>query len=90
MSDQHYTDPSAPHHCEHHLRTPTGEVSHEQKVRRQHVHLRILSGLLLLVLALCGYTAAFDLNSWPEWVVFGAICATAVGPIIAMSPTRPS
>ena len=31
------------------------------------------------------YAAAFDLNSWAEWVVFGGICAVAIGTIIALS-----
>ncbi len=90
MSERHYTDPSAPHHREHHLRTPTGELSHEAKIRRQQQHLRILSLVMLLVLALCVYAAAFDLDSWAEWVVFGGIVTAAVGAVIALSPRRPS
>jgi hypothetical protein len=30
------------------------------------------------------YAAAFDLNHWPEWIVFGGICAVAVGVMIAV------
>jgi hypothetical protein len=38
---------------------------------------------LLGVLAMLAYSAAFDLDHWAEWVVLGAIVATAVGFIIA-------
>ena len=40
---------------------------------------------MLLVLAMLAYSALFDLDSWSEWVVFGAICSVAVGTIIAVS-----
>jgi membrane protein YdbS with pleckstrin-like domain len=79
------TDPSAPHHSEHHLRTPIGELSHEAKLERQALHIRVLIGVLVLVLAMLGYAAAFDLDSWAEWVVMGGICVTAIGAIIAVS-----
>ncbi len=88
MSEQRYTDPSAPHHHEHHLRTPSAELGHEEKLRRQALHLRILTGVLVLVMLMLVYAAAFDLNSWAEWVVFGGICSVAIGTIIALSPTR--
>jgi hypothetical protein len=78
------TDPQASHHREHHLRTPTNELLHEEKVRRQERHLQILSGVMLLVLAMLVYAAVFALDTWSEWVVFGAICAVAVGTVIAV------
>lgn len=85
MADQEeFTDPQRPHHRERHVRTPTGEVSHEQKLRRQQGHIRVLTLALLAVLALLVYAAAFDLNHWAEWIVFGGICATAVGFMIAV------
>ena len=40
---------------------------------------------MLLVLAMLAYSALFDLDSWSEWVEFGAICSVAVGTIIAVS-----
>lgn len=86
----HYTDPSAPRHHEHHLRTPTGELSHAEKLRRQQLHMRILCAVIVVLLALCAYAAAFDLNSWAEWAVFGGICAVAIGAIVALSPRRES
>lgn len=76
--------PQRPHSGEHHLRTPTGELSHEQKLRRQRTHINVLTALLLLVLAMLAYAAAFDLDHWAEWVVLGGICATAVGFIVAV------
>ncbi len=79
------TDPQASHHREHHLRTPTNELPHEEKIKRQERHLQILTGVMLLVLAMLVYSALSDLDNWSEWVVFGAICATAVGTIIAVN-----
>ena len=38
------TDPQASRHHEHHLRTPTNELSHEEKLKRQARHMQILSG----------------------------------------------
>jgi hypothetical protein len=81
---QEYTDPQRRHHREHHVRTPSDELSHEQKLRRQQTHINVLTLLMLAVLALLVYAAAFDLDHWAEWVVFGAICATAVGFMIAV------
>lgn len=69
---------------EHRLRTPTSELPHEEKLKRQQRHMQILTGALLLVLAMLVYSAIFDLDNWSEWVVFGAICATAVGAVIAV------
>jgi hypothetical protein len=80
-----FTDPLAPHHHEHHIRTPTGELSHEQMLARQRTHIMTLSVVLVLVLLMLAYAAIFDLNSWAEWVVLGAICVTAVGALIAVN-----
>ena len=90
MTEQRWTDPSAPRHRAHHLRTPTGELSHEEKLARQAFHVKVLVIVLVLTLLMLGYAAAFDLNSWAEWVVFGGICAVAIGAIIALSPRRKS
>ena len=79
------TDPQDSRHRDHRLRRSTGELPHEEKIKRQERHLQILTVAMLLVLAMLVYTALSDLDSWPEWVVFGAICATAVGAIIAVS-----
>jgi hypothetical protein len=80
-----FTDPSAPHHREHRLRTPTGELGHERKLARQRVHITVLSSVLVLVLLMLAYAAIFDLDSWAEWVVFGAICFTGLGALIAVN-----
>jgi len=69
---------------EHRLRTPTSELPHEEKIKRQQGHMRILTGALLLVLAMLVYSAFFDLDNWSEWIVFGVICATAIGATIAI------
>ena len=69
----------------HHLRTPTSQLPHAEKVARQERHIQILTGVLLLVLAMLAYSAAFDLNSWAEWLVFGMIVFTAVGVGIAVN-----
>jgi membrane protein YdbS with pleckstrin-like domain len=82
------TDPQASRHHEHHLRTPTNELSHEEKLKRQARHMQILSGVMLLVLAMLIYSAIFNLDSWSEWVVFGAICATTIGTMIAVNTRR--
>lgn len=79
------TDPQETHHHEHHLRTPTNELPHEEKLKRQARHMQILTWVMLLVLAMLAYSAIFNLDTWSEWVVFGAICFTAVGTIIAVT-----
>ena len=79
------SDPQESRHREHHLRTPTHELPHQEKLKRQERHMQILTGVMLLVLAMLVYSAAFDLDSWAEWIVFGGICATAVGAIIAVN-----
>ena len=70
-------------HREHHLRTPTGQLPHEEKIRRQQRHITMLTLGLLGVLAALAYAAAFDLDHWAEWVVLGGIVFTAVGFVIA-------
>ena len=80
-----FTDPSAPRHHEHHVRTPTNELSHERKLARQRLHITVLSAVLVLVLLMLAYAAMFDLNSWAEWVVLGAICFAALGAMIAVN-----
>jgi uncharacterized membrane protein YjdF len=70
-------------HREHHLRTPTSQLPHEEKLRRQQRHLTILTVVLIAVLLLLAYSAAFDLDHWAEWVVLGGIGATAIGFMIA-------
>jgi hypothetical protein len=56
-------------------------------VRRQQRHLQILTVVLLAVLAMLAYAAAFDLDHWAEWIVLGGICFTALGTIIAVHTT---
>jgi membrane protein YdbS with pleckstrin-like domain len=75
------SDSEPPHH---HLHTPTSALPHSEKVRRQQQHIRILTVVLLAVLAMLAYAAAFDLDSWAEWVVLGMICVTALGVMIAV------
>ncbi len=79
------TDPQESRHHEHHLRTPTNELPHEEKLKRQERHMQIVTGVMLLVLAMLVYSALFDLDNWSEWVVFGAICVTAIGTVIAVN-----
>ena len=77
-------DPSAPHHHEHHVRTPTHELDHEGQLKRQRFHVTILTVALIGVLLMLAYAAAFDLDHPAEWIVFGMICFTAVGSIVAV------
>jgi len=81
---QEYTDPQRRTHHEHHVRTPTDELSHAEKLQRQQTHIRILTGALVLLLVGVAYAAAFDLDSAPEWIVLGAIVATVAGMAIAV------
>ncbi len=81
---EEFTDPQRPHHREAHVRTPTGELDHEEKIHRQQTHIRVLSIVLVLVLLMLAYAAVFDLDTAPEWIVFGAIVLTALGAIIAV------
>lgn len=69
---------------EHHLRTPTSELPHDEKVTRQRRHAQIFAVVLVLVLALLVYGALSDLDSWADWIVFAMICVTAVGATIAI------
>ena len=68
-----------PERHSHHLRTPTSQLPHAEKVRRQERHVEILSVVLLAVLAMLVYSAIFDLDHWAEWVDFGGVVAAAVG-----------
>ncbi len=77
-------DPSAPHHREHHVRTPTHELHHEEKLKRQSFHITVLTIALIGVLIAFAYAAAFDLDHWAEWIVLGGICFTALGSIVAV------
>lgn len=70
-------------HREHHLRTPTDQLPHAEKVKRQQRHITMLTVVLVAVLLMLGYSAAFDLDNWAEWVVLGGIAFTAIGVIIA-------
>jgi hypothetical protein len=64
--------------------TPTRSLPHPEKVRREQKHVAMLTGALGAVLLLLFYTAAFDLNSWSEWIVFGAITFAVIGTGIAV------
>jgi hypothetical protein len=79
-----YTDPQRPHHRARHVRTPTAALTHDQRLHRQQAHIRLLTLALVVVLALLAYAAAFDLDHWAEWIVFGGICATAIGFMVAV------
>ena len=70
------------HHIPHH--TPTSQLPHPAKSKRQERHLQVLTIVLLLVLALLAYSAAFDLDNWAEWVVLGGIVSVAIGTMIAV------
>jgi hypothetical protein len=72
----------------HRVAIPTSRLSHPEKVRREQRHVGALTGVLGAALLLLVYTAAFDLDSWAEWTVFGGVCLTAVGAAIALQ-TRP-
>jgi len=37
------------------------------------------------VLLLLVYSAAFDIDHWAEWIVFGGIVATAIGAGVAIN-----
>jgi membrane protein YdbS with pleckstrin-like domain len=70
------------HHRLHH--TPTSRLPHEQKIARQQAHIRILTAVMVLVLAALAYAAAFDLDSGAEWIVFVMIIVTVIGAMIAV------
>jgi type IV secretory pathway TrbD component len=67
----------------HRIATPTRLLPHPAKIRREQRHLAMLTGVLAAVLLLLLYAAAFDLNSWAEWTVFGAFVLITVGGGIA-------
>jgi membrane protein YdbS with pleckstrin-like domain len=67
------------------LRTPTRELPHAERVRRQQGHIALLTWVLLAVLAVLLYSAAFDLDSAAEWIVLGGIVVTALGALIAVN-----
>ena len=77
-------DPQAQSHHEHHARTPTHELSHEDKLARERFHTTVLSVVMLGVLAMLAYSAAFDLDHWAEWIVLGGVCFVALGSVIAV------
>jgi hypothetical protein len=70
---------------QHRLRTPTSQLPHREKLERQQRHLQLLTGVLVVVLLLLAYSAAYDLDHWAEWIVFGGIVMTAVGAMIAVN-----
>lgn len=82
---QEFTDPQRAHHGEHHLRTPSHELSHEERVKRERFHVTVLTFVLLGTLGMLIYSAAFDIDHPGEWIVLGAIVATAVGAIVAIT-----
>ena len=85
MSDQAQPrDPQAQPRHAHHARTPTHELSHEQRLERERFHTTVLSIVLIGVLAMLGYAAAFDLDHPVEWIVLGGIVLTALGSIVAV------
>jgi membrane protein YdbS with pleckstrin-like domain len=65
--------------------TPADRLPHPDKVRREGRHAAILSGGLLGLLTILVGVAAFDLDSWSEWVVLGAFALGAVGIFIALT-----
>ena len=88
MNRERPSDPSAPRHGKRHLRTPTEQLSRPDKLIREAMHVRILTGLLLLVLIAGSFVAISHLDVWHEWLVLAMIFVTGAGAIIAVSPTR--
>jgi hypothetical protein len=78
------TDPQRAPQREHHLRTPSRELPHDERVRREQFHVTVLSFVLLGTLAMLAYAAAFDIDHPGEWIVLGAIAATALGTVVAI------
>jgi hypothetical protein len=52
------------------------------------MHVRVLTGLLLLTLVAVCFVAVFSLDVWHEWLVLIMICVTGIGAIVAVSPSR--
>ena len=88
MSRQRPSDPSASRHGKHHLRSPSEQLSRPDKLVREAMHVRVLTGLLLLTLIAGCFVAIFSLDAWHEWLVLIMICVTGIGAIIAVSPSR--
>jgi membrane protein YdbS with pleckstrin-like domain len=65
--------------------TPTGQLPHPEKVRREGRHVALLTGALIGLLTILVGVAAFDLNSWSEWVVLAAFELGAAGVFIALA-----
>jgi fatty acid desaturase len=46
------------------------------------------TALSLVILAALGYAVAWGIDGWPQAMVLGVIVVTAIGLMIAVSPTR--
>lgn len=77
------SDPGSGHQGPLH-HTATSSLPHEEKLARQRTHIRILTALIVLVILALVYSAAFDLNSAAEWIVFAMIVVTVIGAMIAV------
>ncbi len=68
-------------------------ISHEE-ARQELMRRPSKAGLatyevIVLVLGMVGAAIAFDqIDNWSQWVVLGAIIATVIGFMIAVSPNR--
>lgn len=54
------------------------------------MHVRVLSGLLLLTFVSVSFVAVFSLDVWHEWLVLIVLFLTGIGAIVAVSPSRES
>jgi fatty acid desaturase len=88
LTRQRPSDPSASRHGSRHLRTPTEQLSRPDKLMREAMHVKVLTGLLLLALVAGCFVASSTLDVWHEWLVLGMIFLTGIGAIIAVAPTR--
>jgi threonine/homoserine efflux transporter RhtA len=50
--------------------------------------LYIFMAIAVVIAGLLGWQAIERIDGWASWVVLGAIVATTIGMIIAVSPTR--